>query len=119
MFLRASVRAPGLRKIPLALAMSLLLPALLGCPDLKPVEQLATDADEAKPALVPIAADFKGSCDRENAFVEYRTDTDNPVLPCSNGADLAKLGQNILKEQSLLLDYFHALGSLADADASG
>jgi hypothetical protein len=103
------------------LSMLALLPLLTGCPDLSQVQQLDKLADAAKPSLAPIAADFKASCDRQNfyQFVPPGPLPEKPVSSCVNGDDLAKLGNNILKEQSLLIDYFDALGTLAATDASG
>ncbi len=101
-----------------SLAILLLLPMLPGCTDLNQVKELAKEADTAKPALIPIAADFKGSCDRANSYAGFPPPP-AAFLPCKNAADLEKLGKNILKEQSLLLDYFDALGTLADTDATG
>lgn len=102
--------------------LTVLLPLLTGCPDLTQVQQLDKTADAAKSSLTPIAADFKASCDRQNLYTYLPPGpppNPPPVKPCGNGDDLDKLGKNILKEQSILLDYFDALGSLSATDASG
>lgn len=100
----------------------LFLPFLVGCPDLSQVQQLAKTADGAKSSITAIAADFKGSCDRQNLYVHLLPGPpQNPPPPkaCINGDDLDRLGNNLVTEQNTLLQYVDTLGTLAGTDASG
>jgi hypothetical protein len=104
------------------LAFTLFLPPLIGCPDLSQVSQVAKTTDGAKTSITAIAGDFKGSCDRQNLYVHLPPGPP-PVPPppkaCVNGDDLQKLGNNLVVEQNVLLDYMDTLGNLAGTDASG
>ena len=95
-----------------------LVSSLVGCTNLDEVAALPKLADGAKTALPLLAKDLKGSCDRQNF---YANPTDNPavLLPCSLGDPYAKLGSNMISEQSVLLAYFDALGKLAGGSTSG
>jgi hypothetical protein len=100
----------------------LLVPFLTGCPDLSQVQQLAKTADAAKPGVAVIAADFKGSCDRQNLYVHLPPGpppNPPPTKACLNGDDLQKLGDNLAVEQGILLQYLDTLGTLAGTDAAG
>jgi len=93
-----------------------------GCPDLSQVQQLAKTADGAKSSITNIAADFKGSCDRQNLYVHLPPGPPPAVPPqqaCITGDDLDKLGENLVVEQNILMQYIDTLGTLAGTDASG
>jgi hypothetical protein len=98
---------------------SLIFASLSGCFDLNEVTQLAKTADGAKANLITIAADFKGSCDRQNLYVPVPPPAPPPPEPCVNSDDLDKLGKNLVVEQNVLLSYFNALGKLASIDPTG
>jgi hypothetical protein len=104
------------------LVCMLLLPFLAGCPDLTQVQQFAKAADGAKTSITAIASDFKGSCDRQNLYVHLPPGPPpNPPPPqaCSSGDDLTKVGNNLVAEQNVLLEYIDTLGTFAGSDASG
>jgi hypothetical protein len=105
------------------LVWMLFLPFLAGCPDLSQVQQLAKTADGAKSSITAIAADLKGSCDRQNLYVHLPPgpppDPPPPAQACINGEDLDKLGKNLVVEQNILLQYIDTLGNLAGKDAPG
>jgi hypothetical protein len=101
---------------------TLLLPLMGGCPDLSQVQQLAKTVDGAKSSITTIAADFKGSCDRQNLYVHLPPGPPPAVPPeqaCITGEDLDKLGKNLVVEQNTLMQYIDTLGTLAGTDASG
>lgn len=102
--------------------MLLLTVLLAGCVNLDQVTALAKVADGAKTSLPVIAADFKGSCDRQNLYVHLPPGPP-PVPPppkaCVNGDEFEKLGNNLIAEQNVLLDYFDALGKLASSSSAG
>jgi len=103
-----------------ALCCTLFLPCLAGCPDLSQVQQFAKTSDGAESAVTLIAADFKGSCDRQNLYVlPPPPPAKPPPQPCVNGDDLGKLGNNLIAEQNILFEYIDTLGTLAGTDASG
>jgi hypothetical protein len=115
-FVRPHARQLGVKGI-------LLLTVLLaGCVNLDQVTALAKVADGAKTSLPVIAADFKGSCDRQNLYIHLPPGPP-PVPPppkaCVNGDDFEKLGNNLIAEQNVLLDYFDALGKLASSSSAG
>jgi len=118
---RIFVRAALGRRLS-AKAILLLTILLAGCLDLDQVTALAKVADGAKTTLPVIAADFKGSCNRQNLYVHLPPGPP-PVPPppkaCLSGDDLEKLGNNLIAEQNVLLDYFDALGKLASNTSSG
>jgi hypothetical protein len=118
---RLFVREPFTRQLG-ARAIFLLTVLLAGCVDLDQVTALAKVADGAKASLPVIAADFKGSCDRQNLYVHLPPGPP-PVPPppkaCVNGDDFEKLGNNLITEQNVLLDYFDALGKLASSSSAG
>lgn len=100
----------------------LVLPVLLGCPDLSQVRQLGQTADAGKSSLDSIAADFKGSCERQNGYVQLPPGNEPPPPPpCAleTAQDFEKLGDNLIQEQGVLIDYFDALSKLAGTSASG
>lgn len=106
----------------LSLLCILFLPVLVGCPDLSQVQQLAKTADGAKSSITSIAADFKGTCDRQNLYIHLQPGPppiSPPTKACVNGDDLNHLGTNLLSEQNILLQYIDTLGTLAGTDASG
>jgi hypothetical protein len=101
---------------------SLPLLFLTGCPNLSQVQQLATTADGAKSSVNSLASDFVGSCNRQNLLINLPPGPPPepaPVKACTTGDDLDQLGKNLIAEQSVLLDYFDALGKLSSADATG
>ena len=105
-----------------AKATFLLAVVLVGCVNLDQVTALAKLAVEAKTSLPVIAADFKGSCDRQNLYVHLPpgpSPVSAPPKACVSGDDLDKLGNNLIAEQNILLDYFDALGELASSTSSG
>jgi hypothetical protein len=109
-----------LRK-PYALLLTVLL-ALVGCPDLSQVQQLGQTAGAGKSSLNAIAADFKGSCDRQNGYIQLPPgDVAPPPLPCDakTAENYRKIGDNLIKEQAVLIAYFDALGKLAGTTTSG
>jgi hypothetical protein len=118
---RFFVRVPLGRQLG-ANTILLLTLLLAGCVELDQVTALAKVADGAKTSLPVIAADFKGSCDRQNLYVHLPPGPP-PVLPppkaCVSGDDLEKLGSNLVVEQNVLLDYFDALGKLASSTSAG
>jgi hypothetical protein len=101
------------------LVLTLFMPFLVGCPDLNQVQQLAKTADGAKSSITAIAADFKGTCDRQNRYIHIKPDQPPPTKPCISGEDLEMLGKNLIAEQNILLEYMDTLGTLAGTDASG
>jgi hypothetical protein len=101
---------------------TLFLPFLVGCPDLSQVQQLAKTADGAKSSITAIAADFKGSCDRQNLYVYLPTGPPSdppPPKACINDEELDKLGKNLVIEQNVLLQYIDTLGTFAGTNSSG
>ncbi len=100
----------------------LLIPLLTGCPDLSQVQELAKTADGAKAGIAAIAADFKGSCERQNLYVHLPPGpppSPPPPHACLNGEDLDNVGKNLVVEQNVLLKYFDTLGNLAGTEATG
>lgn len=118
---RFFVRPPLARQLGVK-GILLLTVLLAGCVNLDQVTALDKVADGAKTTLPVIAADFKGSCDRQNLYVHLPPGPP-PVSPppkaCINGDDFEKLGNNLITEQNVLLDYFDALGKLASSSATG
>lgn len=106
-----------------SLAFVVCCPSVLfvaGCLKMDQITQLANTADQSKASLAAIAADLKGSCDRQNSYVPPVSPSNpSPTQPCTDGDDFVKLGTNLVAEQSVLLDYFDALGKLASSNTSG
>lgn len=98
------------------------LPVLLGCPDLSQVQQLGQTADAGQSSLDAIAADFKGSCQRQNRYVQVPPETQTPPSAACDpqtAENYRKLGDNLIKEQGVLIAYFDELSQLAGTPTSG
>jgi len=116
------VRVPLDRQLGSNTILLLLAFLLVGCVKLDQVTALAKVADGAKTSIPTIAADFKGSCDRQNLYLHLPPGpppVPPPVQACVNGDDFEKLGANLIAEQNILLDYFDALGKLASDTPGG
>jgi hypothetical protein len=110
-----------MKRLQLAICLPLLV-FLFGCPNLSQVQQFAKTSDAAKTSITAIAADFKGTCDRQNLYVHLLPGpppSPPPQKACVNGDDLEKLGNNLIVEQNVLLQYINTLGNLAGTDAVG
>jgi hypothetical protein len=112
------------RSVVLAAIACTILPVLAGCPDLTQVQQLSKTADQGQTSANALAADFAGTCSRDNLYVHVPSGQFNdlaaaPPKACINAADLESIGKNQIAAQTVLFAYFDALGRLASTDATG
>jgi hypothetical protein len=87
---------------------------LAGCVNLDDVAKLTQLADNAQQTLPVVVADIPASCQRQNHFLEEIPSEERPpdLSPqdCKAYQDVA---DHLLKDQSVLIAYFDALGKLA------
>jgi len=91
-----------------------------GCVDQKDAASLSKLSDEARVSLPRVSNDVAGTCARQNTLFENTPPAERP--PASQVQDCKpyqEIADHLAKDESVLADYFDALGKLASNQPMG
>ena len=101
-------------------AVAMFLLALNGCVNLDDAAGLSKLSAEARIALPRVSNDVAGTCARQNALFENTPQAERP--PTQQAQDCRpyqEIADHLAKDESVLADYFDALGKLASNKPMG